>query len=77
MTVTFAKESNLARRSRILLYGESRQGVGRAPSSSDGFELMGLLDGILKARFRPDRLSQDTSAFQFIENASGSGIEIE
>jgi len=71
MTITFAKESNLARRSRILLYGESRQGVGRAPSSCEGFELMGLLDGILKDRFRPDSLSQNASAFQFIEDARG------
>ena len=35
-----------------------------------------LLDRILKDRLRPNRLSQDSTAFQLLKNPSSSRIEI-
>ena len=35
-----------------------------------------LLNRILKDRFRPDRLSQDSTALEFLKNASSRRIEV-
>ena len=35
-----------------------------------------LLDGVLKGRLRPDRLSQDSTALEFLKNSTSGRIKV-